>query len=311
MLEANGFVLDDDHIDVDFARTADWTRVGPSPDLSPSLFISLGDQVAGPDIQLVTMPISPGELWLDTHYHATDQFRAVIQGGFKLQRRRMGAGCFGYQLPGLPYREGVTGGETEPMWMVMVHGERRGARSTTTRRDGNILVEAFGEDQLDRPTEGPEDPYWRDIPGGHRGRTSLKSSLGRTVGGFCWGDFAQDAGWHAADSGVDVTAATMGDPEVGPLVLTVRAAAGRPVFPARCWETEIALVMVGGSVTAAGESYARGKVRIQAAYRPMPGLVAGDDGAQAVIVIADRRALPAAGDLSNTVMRALAGPVPA
>jgi hypothetical protein len=61
---------------------------------------------------------------------------------------------------------------------------------------------------------------------------------------------------------------------------------------------------VGGSVDAAGTALAQGDVRLEEADVEHPALVAGPDGAQLVLIVADRRALSAALD-GGTVTGAL------
>jgi hypothetical protein len=61
---------------------------------------------------------------------------------------------------------------------------------------------------------------------------------------------------------------------------------------------------VTGSVDAAGTTLAQGDVRLEEAGVQHPALVAGSDGAQLVLIVADRRALSSALD-DGTVAGAL------
>ena len=291
MFEALNHEMPGDHLDLTFRDTRLWPRVGPDPALPPSLFISLGDPVAGPDVQLVVMPSPPEAMWLDTHFHATDQFRVVLQGEFQLQRKCMTARDFGYQSPGIPYREGVPGGSTGPMWMLMVHGERRGARSTMTRSDGNILIDAFGEDQLDRPVSTPDDPYWADVIGGAKGRSGLATTIGRQIGGFSWGNFDASDGWHVPAAGLRMTAGLMGCPEKGPLVLTLRAEPDVEILPAFESASEVVIAVIRGTCDIGDRKYDAGEVRVQKARVPLEAMTSGPQGADIIIMFADRRAV--------------------
>jgi hypothetical protein len=152
-------------------------------------------------VQLGLCPPVPDSIWLDTHYHASDQFRATISGDFQLQRKHMKPGDFGYQVAGVPYREGLVGGGREPLWIFAVHGDRRGARSTITRVDGSFELGEVGEDQLDRPVASPDDAYWDTVPGGAKGVSALAVSEGRTVGGFHWGQFEDTTSWRTLPPG--------------------------------------------------------------------------------------------------------------
>lgn len=292
MFHAQGQTFAGDHLDLSFRNTEGWTTVDPSDGSPPSLWLSLGDSVAGPAVQLGLCPPVPGPLWLDTHYHASDQFRATLRGDFQLQRQHMKAGDFGYQVAGIPYREGLVPGTGEPLWMFAVHGDRRGAPSTITRNDGSFPLGEIGEDQLDRPKPSPDDPYWDEVPGGARGVPGLAVATGRKVGGFLWGNFAAAASWAPLADGVRANVGLFGDAERGPVLLTLRADAGRTAVPALSSEGEVIVTVARGTVAIGGQLYATGDVRVQRAGAPCPAVVAQEEGADLLYMIADRRALP-------------------
>ena len=58
MFAAVGQSLEGDHLDLSYRDTGSWTRVGPGFDV-PSLWVSLGDAVAGPTVQLGACPPLP------------------------------------------------------------------------------------------------------------------------------------------------------------------------------------------------------------------------------------------------------------
>ncbi|WP_404477939.1 hypothetical protein [Novosphingobium sp. BL-52-GroH] len=291
MLHAEGMTFGAGHSDLSFRDPTGWTRVSAGDGSPPSLWISLGDPQAGPAVQLGICPPVPQAMWLDTHYHATDQLRAVVQGGFQLQRKRMGPGDFGYQASGIPYREGLVDGGDAPLWMFAVHGDRRGARSTTTRHDGSFELGEVAEDQLDRPVASPDDPYWRDVPGGARGVSALAISEGRAVGGFHWGCFDDAQDWHELAPGVRVCAAVLGDALAGPVVLMIRAAPGATILPEHVAGSEVVLVPFAGSLHSGFSRIAPGDVRIVPASARMTAIVAGEAGVDLIYMIADRRAV--------------------
>jgi len=288
MFAAVGHALEGDHLDLSFRETSAWTKVGPGEGMPPSLFVNLGDPVSGPDIHLAAVPAPPEDFWLPTHYHGTDQFRAIIRGRWNLQRKQLEAGDFGYQISGVPYREGP-GSAPDELWMFAVHGEWRGARSTKTRNDG-IEVPEIGEDQLDRYVDSPD--YWDNVPGGSKGIVGLASTLGGAAGGFSWGSFDDGAGWQELSPGVSVTAGLLSDRAAGPIILTLRSEAGRTVVPSAGYDTEIVLAIVRGSCRVGDRTYIDGEVRIQKAGTVMDTIIAGADGLDAVLMIADRRCHP-------------------
>lgn len=290
MFYALGQDMDGDHLDLSFRDTSRWPRVGPSEGMPPSLWLSLGDPNSGPAIQLGCCQPPPQAMWLDTHYHASDQFRAVVQGDFQLQRKHMRAGDFGYQQSGIPYREGFPDGGTEDLWMFAVHGNRRGARSTLTRSDGTFLLPEVGEDQLDRPVDSPDSRYWDTVPGGAKGMVALVTNAGPVRGGFSWGSFEDTGSWQSLTEGVRATAGLLSDRKAGPIILTLQAEADRVVAPAATFATEIVLAILDGSCTVGSQHYHRGDVRVQKAGAPIDLIASGDGGLNAVLLIADRSA---------------------
>lgn len=295
MFQAVGQELRGDHLDLSFHETGSWTKVGPSEEMPPSLWVSLGDEAAGPAIQVWTCLAAPQDRWLDTHYHASDQFRVMVQGDFNLQRRKISAGDFGYQASGVPYREGLVGGSTEELWMFAVQAVGRGARSTVTRTDGSFVgmtVDVVADDQLDLPVDSLDDPYWDTVAGGAKGVSALALGTGRVVGGFAWGSFSDRQGWQTLSEGVEASIGLLGDKTVGPIIAAMHVEAGKQAIPAAICDTEIVLAIIGGTVSLGERSYGVGEVRIQRASTPLEAVIAGPAGADIVYMIADRRAIP-------------------
>lgn len=292
MFYARGFEAPTDHIDFAFQNTDDWTVVGPKDGSPPSLWITLGDPVSGPAIQLGTCPPLAESIWIDTHYHATDQFRCVMSGAYLLQRKKnMKCGEFTFHKSGVPYREGPAGGSTDPLWIVTVHGDKRGARSTATRHDGTFPL-VVGEDQLDGKvgTGLVDDPYWETVPGGAKGMTAIATTAGRSVGGFTWGNFDERDDWQALGDGVEGFFAMFGDVDSGPFLMTAHAQGGASMVPALECSSEIAIFVVSGAVEIAGKTYGGGDIRIQSASMGLPAVIASAQGADISVMIADRRA---------------------
>ncbi len=87
-----------------------------------------------------------------------------------------------------------------------------------------------------------------------------------------------------------------GEPTRGPVLVFLDGAPGSEVVPARSIGTEAIVAPVSGSVDAAGDTLAQGDVRVEEADVEHPPLVAGADGAQLVVIVADRSALRTALD---------------
>jgi hypothetical protein len=292
MFYARGFEAPKNHIDFSFRNTDDWTVVGPQAGSPPSLWIMLGDPVSGPAIQLGTCPPLDETIWIDTHYHATDQYRCVMSGAYLLQRKKnMKCGDFTLHKSGVPYREGPAGGSPDPLWIVTVQGDKRGARSTATRRDATFPL-VVGEDQLDGKvgTGLVDDPYWDTVPGGARGKSAIATTAGRSIGGFTWGNYDDRQDWQALGDGVEGFFAVFGDIDSGPFVMTAHGEGGALLVPALECASEIAIFVVSGSIEVAGKTYGGGDIRIQSASAELPPVMAGVQGANISVMIADRRA---------------------
>lgn len=77
-----------------------------------------------------------------------------------------------------------------------------------------------------------------------------------------------------------------------PSVHLIRAGGGETIRRVSVCGTEQFLVVTGGSLTIGSDEYLPGDMRVQRAEEPMPALVAGADGCQLTLVIADRRHQP-------------------
>lgn len=294
MFHAVGQDLERDHLDFSYRRTETWTPVGPTVNI-PSLWLSIGDPVSGPAIQFGAMPPPPGDgaIWLDTHYHGSDQFRALLSGQFLLQGRQMQQGEFVYQDSGVAYREGVIGGG-EDMWMFAVHGYRPGAPGTVVRRDATWPIEEsqIADDQLDKYIASPDDPYWQDKPGGAKGVKAVATTLDTRRGAYVWGSFGDTGQWRAFGDGVTATGAVIGDRLTGPLILTLQGEANSVLIPAATHGAEVIFVVMGGDVLVGDCAYTRGEIRLQKAGSPMAAVRAGPEGASVVFLASDRRQRP-------------------
>ena len=110
-----------------------------------------------------------------------------------------------------------------------------------------------------------------------------------------------------------MAAGIAGEPTCGPVLVFLDCAAGCEAVPARVLGTEVIVAPVAGSVDAGGTTLAQGDVRLEEADVEHPALVAGPDGAQLVLIVADRRALGSAlddGSLSGALGAALSTVLP-
>lgn len=290
MFQAVGHALEGDHLDLSFHDPSSWTRAGEEIDI-PNQWFVVGDPESGPTIMLGAMPAFPADLWFDTHYHGSDQFRAVIKGEYLLQSHRMAAGDFGYQESGRTYREGVSGSATNGTWLFAMHGTWRGARATRVKSNGTFELPELADNQLDRFAE-LDDPCWEGVPGGPRGIVALETSLETTKAGYAWGSFDDTEGWRAIADGVVAMGGAFGLQETGPILFTVHAAANCVALPAATYGTEIVCALIRGSAQIGDKHYRAGDVRVQKAGVPLDAVVSGPDGLDLVFLVADRRERP-------------------
>ena len=83
-----------------------------------------------------------------------------------------------------------------------------------------------------------------------------------------------------------------GEKATGPVVLLLHAAPGSVALPRLTAGTESVLLVVGGSCRVGESELSSGDFRMAAADLPLHPVTAGDDGLDAVFLVADRRALP-------------------
>src|SRR3546814_18439390 len=84
----------------------------------------------------------------------------------------------------------------------------------------------------------------------------------------------------------------LGDEHAGPAVHVIHGAAGERIVPPARWSTEIVTLVVKGSATIDGKPYGAGALRIQREDTTMGANLAGENGVEQVLVVADRRASP-------------------
>jgi hypothetical protein len=305
--------LDGDHLDLTYRDRDAWPSLTPAGSLKSFAF-DIGDPVAGPTVLLGLVTKVEGEDldWRHSvdpvHHHGTDQFRVIMGGEWMLAGKPMAAGAYGFQEAGWVYQEHpIHGG---PVWTLTMMADRRGARATlklekdlTTVIEGGELGAAYGA-----PVESEPYPH----PAGDKGLAAVATTLGPCERGYLSGRLA-DLG--ANDTPQAVTA-VLGDEKAGPVVHVLKAAPNETVAPACIYPTELVLSVVAGSCRVGATEYQAGDIRVQGADARMDAVVAGPDGVQAVLVVADRRASPsvdgAAPDWMNEARGVLRGlePVP-
>ena len=128
------------------------------------------------------------------------------------------------------------------------------------------------------------------------GAPAIATTMGATERAHLDGGFDTSDQWDEIAPGVRMAAGIAGEPTSGPVLVFLDCAAGSEAVASHVLGTEVIVAPVAGSVEAAGTTLAQGDVRLEEADVEHPALVAGPDGVQLVLIVADRRALSSALD---------------
>ncbi len=284
--------MEGDHLDISYRASDHWPSFTPLGSIH-ALAFNLGDPDVGPNIQLGALIDDPNEPldWdhaIDPmHFHGSDQFRICLEGEWVLARTTKSRRDFSFQEAGRVYQEHP--GPTERQWIFLTMADRRGNGTTLTRRGDRESIYLAG--QYDE-SGIVDDPAAYPHPAGPKGTPAIATTIGKGDRGYLFGSFADDAVWPEPDGGRRTIAGVLGEEIAGPIVYLTRCEANQVVAPAATVGTEVLLVVVDGSCRVGDDEYARGDLRVQAADHPMDAVVAGPEGAEVALLIADRRVTP-------------------
>lgn len=127
------------------------------------------------------------------------------------------------------------------------------------------------------------------------GAPAIATTLGPTTRAYLDGGFDTSERWDVIAPGVRMAAGLAGEPTCGP----GRSCCSTPHPGPRCCPSarsgrRPSWPRASGSIDVAGDRLAQGAVRVEEAGVDHPAVVAGPDGAQVVVIFADRRALRSA-----------------
>jgi len=277
-----GLFMQGDHLDISYNRPDEWPHLTPSGSIRAFIF-HVGDEVAGPCFQLGMIRPVEGETldWRHSidplHHHGSDQFRVILSDSWNLAGRRLNAGDYAFQESGIVYQEHPGPGGAGTTMLLMA--DRRGNQATIARKKDVETIFEY-DDVYGAPK--PDAPY--PHPAGDRGIAAIATSAGQCNKGYLRGTIsALQSGSSGGLTGV------LGDTIAGPAVHVLHAEPGERITPPATWSTEIVLLVVRGTLTLDGKTYAAGELRVQREGAPFAAIVAGDEGAELVLVVADRR----------------------
>lgn len=289
MFKSRAFQMDGDHADVSFHAPDGWPET-PWRSLKTAV-CRIGDPGLGPLVCLVRFSRRDDEEldWKHTvdpmHYHGTDQFRLEVDGSWVTTRHAMHGGHFGYQESGRVYQE-HPGADDDHSWLILVYGDKRGEPATLTLAADREALAAGGNTDIGGAGVAATDyPH----PAGPKGIPAIATTLGSVDGGHRWGSFDDASGWDRLPGGAAMSVGVLGDREGGPVVCLLRTETAGVVAPAATYGTDCFIAVRRGTCTIGASTYGVGDNRVQAEHTPSPEIVAGDGGADLMVVFGDRR----------------------
>lgn len=275
----------DGHVDVTYTDRSGWTESMGATILP----IMVGDDHCGPFIVLSYVAPSEEQMPLSfAHAHASDNWRISVQGTTNMGRDAYEQGQFRFHDGGVPYASDNFAWGPDGGYGIIMFADRRGFAIRPVKAE--IAERVTPEQEASGAFLGidMQDPC--------PGAPAIATTMGPTARAHLDGGFDRSGEWDEIAPGVRMAAGIAGEPAAGPVLVFVDAAAGREAVPARSIGSETLVAPVSGSVDAAGVTLARGDVRVEESDVEHPALVTGADGAQLVLIFADRRALRAALD---------------
>ena len=273
----------DGYVDVDFEERSGWTeQMGATV-----LPILAGDERCGPFV--VLSYVEPTEVQMPlsfAHAHASDNWRISVRGTTNMGRDTYAQGQFRFHDGGVPYASDNFAWGPEGGYGIIAFADRRGFAIRPVKAD--IAARVGPEQEVAGAFLGIEmaDPC--------PGAPAIATTLGPTTRAHLDGGFDTSERWDVIAPGVRMAAGLAGEPTCGPVLVLLDAAPGAEVLPVRSIGSETIVAPVSGSIDVAGDRLAQGAVRVEEAGVDHPAAVAGPDGAQVVVIFADRRALRSA-----------------
>ncbi|MDP1794472.1 MAG: hypothetical protein Q8K63_10095 [Acidimicrobiales bacterium] len=252
--------------------------------------ILFGDEQSGPVVLLLAL--APGIKPPDApaHTHASDNWRMSVLGNLPMGPDSYDAGHSRFQEGWKPYASDNYANGPDGGWTALMFADRRGTRVRHVKQhDGpvitpmdRLLAEWLGVGG-DLVAEEPE----CGVPG--------PSVMATTLDDFRRGarinvSFHDTEHWLQRD-GVSAMAGALGDHASGPIVMQVRGGPDAEMLGQATFECDLLRLVARGSYTIDDREYQAGDIRVQAAGVAVGRAVAGSQGADEVVIFADRRAV--------------------
>lgn len=285
----------DGHVDLTYTDRTGW-----SESLGAIILpMMVGDDQCGPFIVLSYVEPMEEQMPLSfAHAHASDNWRISVRGTTNMGRDAYGQGQFRFHDGGVPYASDNFAWGPDGGYGIIMFADRRGFAIQPVKAE--IAAQVAPEQEAAGAALGIDmrDPC--------PGAPAIATTMGPTTRAHLDGGFDESGQWDEIAPGVRMAAGIAGEPDCGPVLVFLECAPGCEALPARRMGTETVVAPVTGSVDAAGVTLGHGDVRLEERDVEHPALVAGPDGAQLVVIVADRRALRAALD-TGTLAGAVGG----
>ncbi len=287
----------DGHVDADYEDRRGWSE-SMGATILPMM---VGDEQCGPFIVLSHVAPSDEMMPLSfAHAHASDNWRISVQGTTNMGRDAYEQGQFRFHDGGVAYASDNFAWGPEGGYGMIMFADRRGFAIRPVKAE--IAERVTPEQEIAGAALGidMQDPC--------PGAPAIVTTMGPTSRSHLDGGFDACDQWDEIAPGVRMAAGLLGEPTSGPVLVFLDCAAGTEAVPAHSIGTETIVAPVSGSIAAGADTLAHGQVRLEEADVEQPALVAGPDGVQLVVLVADRRALRSAlddGSLGGTFGAAL------
>lgn len=292
----------DGHLDLNYENRAGWAE-----DLGATVLgLMIGDEHCGPFVALSYVAPCEEQMPLSfAHAHASDNWRISVRGTTNMGRDAYVQGQWRFHDGGVPYASDNFAWGPDGGYGIIVFADRRGFAIEPVKE--SIAAKVAPQQEMTGKLLGI------DMQSPCPGAPAIATTMGLTERAHLNGGFESAASWDEIAAGVRMSVGIAGEPDAGPVLVFLDCAAGAEAIGARTLGSETLLAPVNGSVVAGVTTLAQGDVRLEEADVAQPALVAGDDGAQLVVLFGDRRALRAAidgGTLSGALAPALADTLP-
>jgi hypothetical protein len=273
----------DGHVDASYTDRSGW-----SEDLGAKILpMMVGDDHCGPFVVLSYVEPSEEQMPLSfAHSHASDNWRISVRGTTNMGHDTYEQGQFRFHDGGVPYASDNFAWGPDGGYGIIMFADRRG-----------FAIRPVKAEIAERVTPAQEAAgafLGIDMQDPCPGAPAIATTMGPTSRAHLDGGFDTSDRWDEIAPGVRMAAGLAGEPACGPVLVFLDCAAGCEALPTRRIGTETIVAPVTGSVVAAGSTLAQGDVRLEQADVEHPAVVAGPDGVQLVLVVADRRALRSA-----------------